>query len=378
MPLPTDFAPAERCPQPDIQELAEDIKEASMIPALNALPVPLLIINAYRQLVFCNSVFQSFTKCKNSQEIIGLRPGEALGCIHAHINAGGCGTSKFCRDCGAASAIIKSLQGVAHTEECRILRHTPDYDEALDLQVFTSPFKYREKDLILFTVLDITHEKRRKNLEHMFFHDVLNLATGAKYASQMLCKVATSEHMNTQCWKINRAITQMSEEILAQKDFSKAEEGTLRVCIQPTSANEILTHLRDIYSGHPLCAERQISLSEHSENPIFKTDPTILARVLGNMVKNALEASDPGEIITLGCRKKSGEILFWVHNEYVIPEKVQRQVFKRSFSTKGEGRGLGTYSMKLLVERYLGGQISFQSTAETGTIFSILLPSIEG
>ena len=36
-----------------------------------------------------------------------------------------------------------------------------------------------------------------------------------------------------------------------------------------------------------------------------------------------------------------------------------------SFSTKGAGRGLGTYGMKLLTERYLNGSVSFVSSQAT-------------
>ena len=53
---------------------------------------------------------------------------------------------------------------------------------------------------------------------------------------------------------------------------------------------------------------------------------------------------------------------FWVNNPAVMPREVQLQVFKRSFSTKGSGRGIGTYSMRLLVSRYLGGSVDFEST----------------
>ena len=64
-----------------------------------------------------------------------------------------------------------------------------------------------------------------------------------------------------------------------------------------------------------------------------------------------------------------------MHNGGVIPPEVQARIFQRSFSTKAaRGRGLGTYSMKLLGERYLGGEVSFVSTPETGTVFSIRLP----
>ncbi|WP_421903322.1 sensor histidine kinase [Maridesulfovibrio sp.] len=373
MTLPTDFAPAERTPLPELQELADIIQKNSMVTAFHAVPVPLLIINTNRQTVFCNSVFQSMAKSQSSHETVGLRPGEALGCIHAVAHQGGCGTSKFCRDCGAAASIIKSLEGNAHTEECRILRESADFNEALDLQVFTSPFKYEDYDLIIFTVLDISHEKRRKNLEHLFFHDILNLATGLRYASQMLCRSSASSRVHEQCLKMDNTISQMTEEIQAQRDLSRAEAGSLRISIKPTSCKGTLRKVWDMYSSHPLCADRRIHIEEFDDF-YFSTDPTILIRSLGNMVKNALEASEPGETITIGCQKENGKVRFWGHNNYFIPEKRQRQIFKRSFSTKGEGRGLGTYSMKLLVEKHLNGEVWFESSPEKGTVFSISLP----
>jgi sensor histidine kinase regulating citrate/malate metabolism len=58
----------------------------------------------------------------------------------------------------------------------------------------------------------------------------------------------------------------------------------------------------------------------------------------------------------------------------VIPRDVQLQLFKRSFSTKGEGRGLGTYSMKLLTERYLNGRVGFRTSESAGTTFTASYP----
>ena len=50
------------------------------------------------------------------------------------------------------------------------------------------------------------------------------------------------------------------------------------------------------------------------------------------------------------------------------------QIFKRSFSTKGKGRGLGTYSVRLLAENYLKGKAGFISNEKEGTIFFVDLP----
>jgi sensor histidine kinase regulating citrate/malate metabolism len=51
------------------------------------------------------------------------------------------------------------------------------------------------------------------------------------------------------------------------------------------------------------------------------------------------------------------------------------QLFQRSFSTKAAtGRGVGTYSMRLLGEQYLGGRVEFTSREPDGTTFTLILP----
>lgn len=63
---------------------------------------------------------------------------------------------------------------------------------------------------------------------------------------------------------------------------------------------------------------------------------------MGNMLINAPEASKPGEKVSLGAQAQNSELIFWDHNPGYIPEDVQMRLFMRSFSTKDQGRGLGT------------------------------------
>ena len=97
-------------------------------------------------------------------------------------------------------------------------------------------------------------------------------------------------------------------------------------------------------------------------------------RVMGNMVKNALEASAPGETVTISAARQGDEVWLSVHNPKVMPRPVQLQIFQRSFSTKGAGRGLGTYSIKLFSERFMHGRVFFTSTPEAGTTFTAAYP----
>lgn len=105
----------------------------------------------------------------------------------------------------------------------------------------------------------------------------------------------------------------------------------------------------------------------------FDTDRNLLQRVLINLLKNALEETEPAGTVTAGIRNAGNKIIFWVKSEQVMPENVRMQLFKRSFSTKGTGRGIGTYSIRLLTENYLKGEAGFISNESLGTVFSIEL-----
>ncbi len=81
-------------------------------------------------------------------------------------------------------------------------------------------------------------------------------------------------------------------------------------------------------------------------------------------------------VVAIECSSEDDRVAFAVHNPEVMPSEVQLQVFQRSFSTKAEtGRGIGTYSMRLFGERYLGGTMSFISRESEGTTFRLTIPT---
>ena len=256
--------------------------------------------------------------------------------------------------------------------ECRVLAHAANGVVPLDLRVTASPFTVENERFTLVAVEDISHEKRLAVLQRTFFHDVLNTAGCIQgYADYLASDMPPDPEV---CQRLSSLSGQLIESIQSHRELVLAEAGELKPQPVPLKTIQVMEELRDQYLKHPVADGRNISIGQTWNGSII-TDKQLLQRVLGNMLKNALEATLPGETVTLSCFDCGETITFSVHNPEVMPEEVQLQVFQRSFSTKGQsGRGIGTYSMKLFGERYLGGFVHFVSHPDDGTIFRLVLP----
>lgn len=369
--LPTQFAPAERASWEEIRAQARYFADFRLLQQFfDAVPNIFLILNKHRQIIFANKALLELVGLKDEDTVYGLRPGEVLNCIHAAEHEGGCGTTEFCKTCGAVQAILTSLRGRESIKECRI---SQDNGEALDLRVFATPLSIGKSRFTLFSIADIRHEKRRLALERIFFHDILNVA-GGLWGFAGLLKDADPGELDTIADTIYNLAETLIEEINAQRDLLIAENNELTVKPTPIDSLSFLREVAGLYQKHQVAKGRHIQIDPAAAAVPFVSDATLLRRVVGNMVKNALEACTEGQTVTLGCRHYPNGIELWVHNPTFMPRSVQLQMFNRSFSTKGKGRGLGTYSMKLLTERYLQGAISFTTSQTEGTTFTARYP----
>jgi K+-sensing histidine kinase KdpD len=340
---------------------------------MNAVSSPVLVVNRTMQIVFCNRKALEFAGAADACKLMGLRLGEAMGCVKVNKATGGCGTCEFCKICGALHAIMTAIKGKANAQECHLMRRRAGVVESMELSVHATPLEMAIPGLILLSLDDVSHEKRRRNLERIFFHDILNAMNGVVGYSFLL-KEDAPEQLSPLVEKLEAAVGQVLSEIHLQREMLAAENHELEVCRGLITTLDFLRDLASLYSAQEIAFERNIVISPDSENIAMEIDPAILGRVIGNMVKNALEASQPGEKVTLSCKMVGEKVRFGVHNPAFMPREVQLQLFSRSFSTKGSNRGLGTYGMKLLSERYLQGSVSFESDRDSGTTFYAQYP----
>ncbi len=347
----------------------EHIKEI-----LDALPNIAIILNPERQLVYSNHALMNMLNISQIDKILGTRHGEAIKCIHSNEEEGGCGTSESCRYCGAINAILQCKKENKRTStECRIKSVIEGKEVNFDLLVTATPFYLRNKQFTIVSLYDISSEKRRIALERIFFHDVLNTAGGLNGIIELMKNMDSAEEIKDILAMAGIASKDLVEEILAHRELAAAENNEIKVKKTFISSNDLMNDIINQIKYNSLIKYKSIIIDKSSVNLTFTSDEILLRRVLRNMLKNALEATKKNGTVYIGCNSEEDTITFWVKNSAFIPRDSQLQIFNRSFSTKGNDRGLGTYSMKLLTEKYLKGKISFTSDEDDGTIFLIQL-----
>ena len=372
MPLTTKFAPPERATDEELKKQITLIREKSFTKEfLDAIPLFVTVLNKYRQFVFVNKTFLEYAGVKNEEEVLGLRPGEAVNCIHANENEAGCGTTEFCRYCGAVNSILEAQKGKTNEKECLI---TQTNHNVLDLLVWSSPFQIDDEQFVIFAIRDIQHEKRRRVLERIFFHDVLNTAGSLRGFSTLLQEAEDEEEVKEYSKFIYEVTDKLIEEIQAQKDLLAAENNDLQIQEHDISTTDLLHDIKNQFQGQQIALGKKIVVDPESVRTLFTSDRVLVRRIVSNLLKNALEASNTGETVTMGVNLTDEGVDFYVHNPGYMPLEVQTQVFNRSFSTKGVNRGLGTYSVRLLTEKYLKGKAYFETDKQEGTTFHVVFP----
>lgn len=373
----TLFAPAERASEEVLARQHESLAASPLVrQLLDAFPEPAMVLNRERQIVFANDKLAKLLD-RSPASIVGLRPGEAFSCQHANERPTGCGTTEACRYCGAVNAILTSQESnLQDAQQCRVLQSGTR--GAFDLLVWATPLEVGGEAFTVFAVRDTTDDHRRRVLERLFFHDVLNTAGGIRGILDIWPDLDPAEVPEMSETARNLA-GHLIEEIESQRDLSAAERGDLRANMHHVDIAAVLRGLHALYA--PLATAQGKSLEvktlpgQSAVRTTVHTDELLLTRVIGNLIKNAIEASTAGDCVSVSFADGE-QPTFRVRNPGVMDEPVRQQIFLRSFTTKsGPGHGLGTYSVKLLTERYLGGRVTFTSEPGEGTAFVVTLPS---
>jgi signal transduction histidine kinase len=297
----TFHASAERCADEVVRaDALAFVADGPLAAVLDAIPSLVLVLNAQRQVIFANAAAQRIAATFGTTPVLGRRPGEVLACRNVADAPSGCGTGRACRTCGAVNALVEALHGRPATDECRIGTRRGD---ALDLRATATPFRWGGREYALLVLDDVSDAKRRAVLERTFFHDLLNTAGGVSGIAGLI--VADPDACREFRHDLLTSATQLVNEIKCQRMLFSAEQGELVVERVPTGSRRLLDDARQLYAHHPVAEGRRLEVAPDTDDVALTTDPAVVGRVLGNLVKNALEASAPGEAVVIaGARDR--------------------------------------------------------------------------
>ena len=158
----------------------------------------------------------------------------------------------------------------------------------------------------------------------------------------------------------------MSSIASAFSDFAK----------MPTQKKEQIEIISVVKFALDVFTEEYIKYCPKEAELYANLDKTQLIRIITNLVKNAIQATDKVEnpLIEVTVLSENNSLKITVSdNGKGISDDVKDLIFEPKFTTKTSGMGLGLAMIKNIIEAY-EGVISFTSKEEVGTVFTVILP----
>jgi signal transduction histidine kinase len=206
----------------------------------------------------------------------------------------------------------------------------------------------------------------------MVGHDIRNPLQGIVGDVYLLKDYLTA---NPECK--NADILESLEEIEKNVGYIDKIVADLQDYSRPLKLERIKAYLYDSVTSifQSIAIPDNIAPSIEIDSSIWlKTDPTILKRVLTNLIINAIQAMPNGGKLDIRASQSNDKTVISVEDSGVgIPDHVKPKIFTPMMTTKSKGQGLGLAVVKRLVEAQ-GGTISFESQVGKGTTFIIEFP----
>lgn len=220
-------------------------------------------------------------------------------------------------------------------------------------------------------------ESAWKEMAQQVAHEIKNPLTPMKLNLQHLQRQLEANPENV--LNLKPAIEKTAANIIEQieslnkiaSDFSKFSRP-IRDPFEPVKLGTLIESVTDLYRH-----DDGISMNATINNgdATIHCVPDEIRRVLINVVKNSIEASENGNCrITIKAGKRGEQVFISVEdNGSGIPAEDRDNIFVPNFSTKSSGTGLGLAICKKIIEAHYG-TIEFESTTGKGTEFIITLP----
>ena len=249
-----------------------------------------------------------------------------------------------------------------------------------------SPVRDSRERIVNFVVVkdDITERKRlerlEKDVERIVRHDLKSPIMSFVWVPRTLRKADNvTEEQKALLGEMEQSAHRLLKMVNLSLDIFKMEEGTY--AFTPEDLNILRVIQNVVHDLDGVIRATQVGVEVFVSNApvrpgdclIMRGEEVLCHSMMSNLIKNAVEASASGDVVTVRCHQNR-EITISVHNPAPVPEEIQATFFDK-YTTSGKkfGTGLGTYSARLIIETQ-GGRVRMESSPETGTTVTVSFP----
>jgi Na+/proline symporter/signal transduction histidine kinase/ActR/RegA family two-component response regulator len=207
-------------------------------------------------------------------------------------------------------------------------------------------------------------------------HDILQPLNAARlYSSSLVERLGHSPNSDL-VLNIDSALESVETILGAVLDISRLDTGAMKPRLSILPLDAFLKRIETDYQ--PLARARNLELKVLASTLSVRTDPTLLRRLVQNLVSNAIKYTVTGRVL-VGVRRHGNEAWIQVYDTGIgIPQSKFKAVFKE-FSRLDEGArtsaGLGLgLSIVDRIGRVLNHPVELQSTIGKGTVFRVRVP----
>ena len=267
-----------------------------------------------------------------------------------------------------------------------------DEEDILQLAIYSTEFKVKDKVILLSTVKNIQNVLEEQEtaawqkLIRVLTHEIMNsiapiaslsstvesmvkpYATGEKSAPEI--EIETVNEIQGALQTINKRSTGLMNFVETYRSLTKIPDPNFEV----VGMQELIQNVHTLMKKDAQKKNISLSATMEPETIEVQIDEQMIEQVLINLIKNSVQALDgckDGKILIRGFYNKRGRpSIQVVDNGQGILDDVIDKIFIPFFTTKRSGSGIGL-SLSRQILRLHGGTITAKSIPNEETIFTM-------
>jgi PAS domain S-box len=224
-------------------------------------------------------------------------------------------------------------------------------------------------------------EKFREGIESVLRHDLRSPLASMSYIPQMLLGADNlNEQQRWSVEEMQKYVRKMLRMVDAYLKLSNIEKERFQLEARELDLVALLEDVEQEQRSLLQAGRKRVALLKDGvplpagESVLVQGEAVLCQTMLGNLLKNALEAAPDETTVEIDLRERPDRVEIAVRNLGAVPESIRGRFFQKYVTAgKSRGTGLGAYSARLIAEAH-GGTIALDTAQPGATTVRVTLP----